>query len=237
MEHRNFVDLDPVFNYNIDEDFDIQNSGMTRNMFVQVHGEWITYCVEKSEKNIESGINSSLVLLCFALSLLGKLFLSMFLLFILLTLENSILGRRTLGAVSHNTVSSVEFFLYGLHSLFKGDFRITCARDEWVFTDMDLLKTVVAPGVRMSLKLHQDHFMSPDEYEELPALYEAICKHEEELVISHEGDPAWRSAVLSGMPSLLALRFVVFSLCNKLVKFMSYYYLGMYWMMELTNTK
>lgn len=116
------------------------------------------------------------------------------------------LGRRTLGAVSHNTVSGVEFFLYGLHALFKGDFRITCPRDEWVFTDMDLLKSVVAPGVRMSLKLHQDHFTSPDEYEDHPALFDAICKHEEELVISHEGDPAWRSAVLNGTSSLLALR-------------------------------
>ncbi|XP_063915633.1 pecanex-like protein 1 isoform X1 [Zophobas morio] len=188
MEHKNFVDLDPVFNYNIDEDFDMSSSGMTRHMFCQIHGEWITFCVEKAEKNVDSGNNSTLVLLCFALSLLG---------------------RRALGAVSHNTVSSVEFFLFGLHALFKGDFRITCARDEWVFTDMDLLKTVVAPGIRMSLKLHQDHFMSPDEYEELPALYEAICKHEEELVISHEGDPAWRNAVLSGTPSLLALRHVL----------------------------
>ncbi len=29
------------------------------------------------------------------------------------------------------------------------------------------------------------------------------------MVISHEGDPAWRRAVLSGVPSLLALRHVV----------------------------
>ncbi|CAG9819558.1 unnamed protein product [Phaedon cochleariae] len=188
MEHRNFVDLDPVFNYNIDEDYDMSNSGMTKNMFVQIHGDWISYCIERSDKNIDTGINSDLILFCFALSLLG---------------------RRTLGAVSHNTVSGVEFFLYGLHALFKGDFRISCARDEWVFTDMDLLRTVVAPGVRMSLKLHQDHFMSPDEYEELSALYEAICKHEEELVISHEGDPAWRRGVLSGTASLLALRHVL----------------------------
>ena len=28
-------------------------------------------------------------------------------------------------------------------------------------------------------------------------------------MISHEGDPAWRAAVLSGAPSLLALRHVV----------------------------
>ena len=49
----------------------------------------------------------------------------------------------------------MEFFLYGLHALFKGDFRITSLRDEWVFSDMDLLRKVVAPGIRMSLKLHQ----------------------------------------------------------------------------------
>lgn len=103
----------------------------------------------------------------------------------------------------------MEFFLYGLHALFKGDFRITCARDEWIFSDMDLLRSVVAPGVRMSLKLHQDHFMSPDEYEDPAALYDAICKHEEQLIISHEGDPVWRNAVLSGTPSLLALRHVL----------------------------
>lgn len=152
-----------------------------------------------------------------------------------LCLALSLMGRRTLGTASHNTVSSVEFFLYGLHALFKGDFRITSIRDEWIFSDMEFLKKVVAPGVRMSLKLHQvglknffiqycklkifftvkkililsifqDHFMSPEEYEDPSALYEAISNHEENLVISHEGDPAWRSAVLSGTPSLLALR-------------------------------
>ncbi|XP_050297941.1 pecanex-like protein 1 isoform X2 [Anthonomus grandis grandis] len=180
----NFVDLDPVFSINIDEDYDNQHNGMTKSMFLHVYGEWIHYCLEKRGSVTKK---QRVILLCFALSLLG---------------------RRTLGAVSQNMVSSVEFFLYGLHALFKGDFRITCSRDEWVFTDMDLLKTVVAPAVRMSLKLHQDHFMTPDEYEIVPSLYDAICKHEQELVISHEGDPAWRNAVLSGTPSLLALRHV-----------------------------
>ncbi|XP_066152937.1 pecanex-like protein 1 isoform X2 [Euwallacea fornicatus] len=179
-----FVDLDPVFNFHIDEDYDMKYNGMTKARFLQVHGEWIHYCLEK-RGNVSK--KQRVILLCFALSLLG---------------------RRTLGAVSQNTVSSVEFFLYGLHALFKGDFRITCARDEWVFTDMDLLKSVVAPAVRMCLKLHQDHFMTPEEYDILPALYDAISKHDEELVISHEGDPAWRHAVLSGTPSLLALRHV-----------------------------
>lgn len=55
----------------------------------------------------------------------------------------------------------------------------------------------------------QDHFTSPDEYDDPSVLYEAITNHEENLVIAHEGDPAWRSAVLSNSPSLLALRHVM----------------------------
>lgn len=129
---------------------------------------------------------------------------------------------------------SLEPFLYGLHALFKGDFRITSPRDEWVFADMDLLNRVVAPGVRMSLKLHQvsclssravcvracvtpltlnstsqDHFTSPDEYEDPAVLYDAITTNEEKMLISHEGDPVWRSAILANMPSLLALRHIM----------------------------
>ena len=54
------------------------------------------------------GKDSEVVSLCFALSLLG---------------------RRALGAQSNNSLSSVEFFLIGLHALFKGDnkppYRIT----------------------------------------------------------------------------------------------------------------
>jgi len=55
---------------------------------------------------------------------------------------------------------SLDCFLYGLHALFKGDFRITSSKDEWVFNDISLLQQVVAPGVRTALKLHQDHFTS-----------------------------------------------------------------------------
>ena len=92
---------------------------------------------------------------------------------------------------------------------------------------MELLKKVVAPAVRMSVKLHQDHFMSPglfrhistnynlkdiyfihnsftlpicfilflDEYDDIPTLYYAVQTHDEDIVISHEGDPSWRTAV------------------------------------------
>lgn len=74
---------------------------------------------------------------------------------------------------------------------------------------MDLLHGVVSPAVKMSLKLHQDHFLSPDEYDDPSALYDAINSHSQDLVISHEADPLWRNAVLRGAPNLLALRHVM----------------------------
>lgn len=40
-------------------------------------------------------------------------------------------------------------------------------------------------------------------------LYEAIQSFEKKVVICHEGDPAWRGAVLSNKEELLTLRHVV----------------------------
>ncbi|CAB1330505.1 unnamed protein product [Coregonus sp. 'balchen'] len=168
---RNYVDLDPTFNPNIDQDYDHRLAGISRDSFCQVYLGWIQYCNSQRAKPLDSEKDSSLVLLCFGLNL--------------------------------------ESFLYGLHALFKGDFRISSVRDEWVFADMELLRKVVVPGIRMSLKLHQDHFTSPDEYDEPVVLFQAISSHQQNLVIAHEGDPAWRSAVLSNSPSLLALRHVL----------------------------
>ncbi|XP_065365040.1 protein pecanex [Calliphora vicina] len=126
-----------------------------------------------------------------------------------LCLALSLLARRSLATASHSSLTGVEFFLHGLHALFKGDFRITSPRDEWVFADMDLLHAVVAPAVKMALKLQQDHISNPDEFRDPDALFEAIDTCSKDLVISHEADPVWRSAVLRGAPNLLALRHVM----------------------------
>uniref|UniRef100_A0A3B5QEB3 Pecanex-like protein n=1 Tax=Xiphophorus maculatus TaxID=8083 RepID=A0A3B5QEB3_XIPMA len=184
----NYVDSDPTFNLNIDEDYDHRASGVTPSSFSMVYLDWIQYCNSRRQTPVTCERDSPLVNLCFGLC---------------------ILGRRALGTASHSMSASLEPFLYGLHALFKGDFRITSPRDEWVFADMDLLNRVVAPGVRMSLKLHQDHFTSPDEYEDPMVLYDAITGNEEKMLISHEGDPVWRSAILANMPSLLALRHIM----------------------------
>uniref|UniRef100_A0AAY5KPW7 Pecanex-like protein n=1 Tax=Esox lucius TaxID=8010 RepID=A0AAY5KPW7_ESOLU len=185
---RNYVDLDPTFNPNIDEDYDHRLAGISRDSFCQVYLAWIQYCNSRRAKPLDLEKDSSLVLLCFGLC---------------------VLGRRALGTAAHHMSSNLESFLHGLHALFKGDFRISSVRDEWIFADMELLKKVVVPGIRMSLKLHQDHFTSPDEYDDPVVLFEAISSHQQNLVIAHEGDPAWRSAVLSNSPSLLALRHVL----------------------------
>ncbi|XP_077781916.1 pecanex-like protein 2 isoform X3 [Podarcis muralis] len=176
-----------MFNINIDDDYIPCLQGITRASFCSVYLDWIQFCAAKRMEPIECDEDSPLVTLSFALC---------------------ILGRRALGTASHNMAISLESFLHGLHALFKGDFRIT-SRDEWVFADMDLLHKVVAPAIRMSLKLHQDQFTCPDEYEDPAILYEAIQSFEEKVVICHEGDPAWRSAVLSNKEELLTLRHVV----------------------------
>ncbi|VDN32789.1 unnamed protein product [Gongylonema pulchrum] len=116
----------------------------------------------------------------------------------------SVVGRRAHAAAAHNRhANAAESFLYGLHALFKGDFRITCQRDEWIFADMDLLRCVVAPAVRMALKLHQDHFAAGDDFDDAPLLYERITHHLSRLFISHEHDPAWRKAIIANTPTLV----------------------------------
>ncbi|XP_031624391.1 protein pecanex isoform X2 [Contarinia nasturtii] len=247
-QDRSFVDLDPIFNHNLDEDFDFRASGITRSSFCTIYFDWIQFCYEKrleahkpkhSEKqaehqkskvksqsqslhhsqpeNLESTSNASPRTSKSDKNCESKeqttqpseITQKSTLISLLLAL--SLLARRTLATATHthSSLSGVEFFLHGLHALFKGDYRITSVRDEWIFFDMDLLHQVIAPSVKMSLKLHQDHFLSPEEYEDQATLYNAITTHTNELVISHEADPLWRNAILRGAPQLLALRHIL----------------------------
>lgn len=206
--NENFVDLDASFTVSTEEDFDETIGGITRQSFSAVYDDWLKYCLEQRKRSNNQSMKSSpqqqskktlfiltdqeeeaLVTLCFCLSLVA---------------------RRLLIAASHNnSLNTVEFFLDGVHALFKGDFRISAPRDEWVFYDMDLLKKVIAPSIKMSLKLHQDHFISSDEFEEKEYLFSAIVNYRKEVVISHESDPLWRNAILSNVNSLLTIRHVI----------------------------
>lgn len=44
---RQFVDLDPIFNHNLDADFENRASGITRASFCDVYMDWIEFCCMK----------------------------------------------------------------------------------------------------------------------------------------------------------------------------------------------
>ena len=52
---KNFVDLDPIFNSNIDEDFDFRSSGITRNSYCNIFLTWIQHCCQARDRNIDCG--------------------------------------------------------------------------------------------------------------------------------------------------------------------------------------
>ncbi|KAL3119026.1 hypothetical protein niasHT_003809 [Heterodera trifolii] len=195
--HRNprFVDFDPVFCAANDEDFDINLGGLSHQSFTLIYAGWIEFCLKRKSADTDNanGCNSvqnvSLVTsFCFALSMLG---------------------RRALGTAAYNRHSSAaESFLFGMHTLFKGDMRIAHPSDEWVFADLDILNSVVSSAIRMALKLHQDHFAAVVDLDESSELFELIDDYRKRLFISHEHDPEWRRAILANKPSLLALRHI-----------------------------
>lgn len=82
MQDRNFVDLDPVFNMNIDEDYDFRSAGITRNSFCNVYLEWIQFCADKREKVIYFVLSShyiTLYLFFFNKMMMTEVFRSIFL--------------------------------------------------------------------------------------------------------------------------------------------------------------
>uniref|UniRef100_A0A1I8GPH7 Pecanex-like protein n=1 Tax=Macrostomum lignano TaxID=282301 RepID=A0A1I8GPH7_9PLAT len=112
----------------------------------------------------------------------------------------SLLARR---AQSNN--SNLAESLFTFHALFKGDFRIDSPADEWVLSDIDILRRVLSPAVHMTLRLLQDYHLG-EMYDDNNALYSAIESYETDWVICHETDPKWRVAVLQNRPQLMALR-------------------------------
>lgn len=53
MLDRQFVDLDPIFNHNLDEDFDFRASGITRFSFCSVYMSWIQFCYAKRQQQTD----------------------------------------------------------------------------------------------------------------------------------------------------------------------------------------
>lgn len=47
---RNYVDVDPTFNPNIDEDYDHRLAGISRESFCVIYLNWIEYCSSRRAK-------------------------------------------------------------------------------------------------------------------------------------------------------------------------------------------
>ena len=111
--------------------------------------------------------------------------------------------------------------------MFLGDARPHSLNDEWVFSDVDSIQEIIIPAARIALKVHQvcpsvlkstsqadtapifhlqDNFTFSEEYDSPQGVYEAVQDVEENHIVTHENDRAWRMAVVMNKPSLLALR-------------------------------
>ena len=45
-----YCDVDPTFSVHVDDDFDTQNSGISRKSFCSKYLDWIQYCASRREK-------------------------------------------------------------------------------------------------------------------------------------------------------------------------------------------
>ncbi|RNA15810.1 pecanex 1 isoform X3 [Brachionus plicatilis] len=232
--NADFCDQDPCFDSNLDTDYDLYQRGVSMSRFLNCYQKWIDFCRSERLKKIDQNVSlyqdtsgcSLLNRFCFAMSLVCRR--------ALITacggsvpdtsrpvnlttapgtssnvnLNNSVNSMSAFVScglnASHMDADSLSSFQHGYYTLFKGDIRIQSSKDEWVFNDMDLLKKIVLPSVRMGLRLHQDHFQSDLTDEQ--SLHESLTKFDQECVICYERDPVWRRAVLSSVPSLLSLR-------------------------------
>ncbi|KAE9416864.1 hypothetical protein Angca_006571, partial [Angiostrongylus cantonensis] len=171
-----YADVDHLFCSTNDEDFDMNEMGISRSSFTEWYSSWVSHCINKRvERNSEEVIKRSHQPYATIISC----------------------SNLPHWKSCKKSVLSPEYALY---------VRITCQRDEWVFADMDLLRCVIAPAVKMALKLHQDHFAAPDDFDDSESLFNLIADYQTKLFISHEHDPAWRRAIIANTPSLLALR-------------------------------
>jgi hypothetical protein len=198
---RSVVDKDPSLHRNCNADYDAVRNGVSLESFYRVHSKWIEYCVEQRQANATDGtdhadllttaIDSHLIKYCYALSMMT---------------------RRMLLRKFRNERRNPDAFVHGFHALFSGTLQPDSERDQWmVLADPELLTRVVYRAARMALRLHQDFFLDPEEYNDLSALYDALEDYDSarspmRLTVCHEAEWTWRQSVLSDFPSLLSLR-------------------------------
>ena len=71
--------------------------------------------------------------------------------------------------------------------------------EEWIFTDISLLEEVVAPSLRLAIKLqHDEHrVLSTADFRSNSEMWNDINEATKTTVICHENDERWRESILN----------------------------------------
>ncbi|EDQ88631.1 uncharacterized protein MONBRDRAFT_26272 [Monosiga brevicollis MX1] len=204
--HPDFVNWDPLFVIQYHEDYDARKRGMSLQRFYEHYGDWLKHCLEQARTDAADDVSvldsaesaatltieHDTVRLCFALSLLA---------------------RRTMLRKMQQLRAQSDAFLHGYHALFSGLLKPSGVQDRWLELAVpEAVPRLVYRSARMALRLHQDHFLDPAEYEDMTTLFESIQDYDDRksmmrTVICNEADRSWRHSVMSDFPSLLSLRY------------------------------
>ena len=117
IEHPTYIDLDPVFNGSVDEDYDSWLGGVSRNRFLHVYTDWINFCNERREKvHFCNSKHSKRVLyldLCFVLFIMFQPLAGNDMSFVTtLCFGLSLVTRRTLGQNARNFAMGLVTFSF-----------------------------------------------------------------------------------------------------------------------------
>ncbi|KAL0490109.1 pecanex-like protein (C-terminus) [Acrasis kona] len=135
-------DYDPFFSDTFDIDYDNAGGHVSFKNFLDSYGPMLNVFVQKRQEKLGKVYDED------QRNLINKL-----------AFMTSLSGRRALSLNDrvHYAVN-INLFLDRLHQLFKGDYRITSFKDEWLFSDFTLLSNVIAPALKSGLRMYQDHF-------------------------------------------------------------------------------
>lgn len=190
-----YVDLYDSFNVQTDPDFDIEKGGISLQSFCEYFGPWLAYCwrqrpsgrAEDEATGEPVDVPTVIARFCFLLAMMGRRLLQV------------------------NSFGVTESFLTHFQCLFNGDIQPGSSKDDWVYAQVDILEAVIHKAIRLTLRLHQDHFTDPHEYNDLKTLYDAVQGYmgdgQQAQIICSETDPAWAQAVFADRPSLLSMRY------------------------------
>ncbi|CAL8074828.1 unnamed protein product [Calicophoron daubneyi] len=157
----------------------------TRLWFQDQYSEWIQYCVDKRPDGrvIDTGPDSTIISLCFALSYIGI---------------------RVLFPSPHKFKS--KDFIRGVFELFRGNLT-GLELDRRNVDGLRRLQSVLSLSMRMAVALFEEGFVHLGKMTGTE-LYDTIVEIQRTIVICPEADPKWTLSLFNDAQTLLSFRLV-----------------------------